>query len=512
MRTANKEAAAKRSPSGSRSSPAPRSRKKKPALQIRMYRHGLGDCFLLRFARSSSDDTFNMLIDCGLIGVAAGAKETMRNVATDIAATCSNRLDVVVMTHEHWDHASGFSTQQAQDIFDAIDIGEVWYAWTEDPGNALGRKLYKERAEKVEALLKAADSLGKSANPIAVERAQSINDFLGFFGLGREIKDSSGKAIGKTRAAFEYLMHRSGVRTRYCNPSKPPITLDDVEGVRVYVLGPPQDEVLLKKSAPTKSGREVYEMASESIFTNAIGAAFSRMGGERNDKHDAVEDCPFDAEWARRHYLPRYVESDSLRELKQQTWENPAEEWRQIGDDWTQIAETLALNLDTHTNNTCLVLAFEFVETGKVFLFPADAQVGNWLSWQALQWTVQNGNEKSKVTGPDLLNRTVFYKVGHHGSHNATLRTHGLEQMESEELVAFIPVIQAQAEKNRWMSMPFTPLVKRLEKKTNGKLLRSDDAYPANKKVQDKYIQRLQESFGDVEVEVQSLYYELKYR
>ena len=43
------------------------------------------------------------------------------------------------------------------------------------------------------------------------------------------------------------------------------------------------------------------------------------------------------------------------------------------------------------------------------------------------------------VTGPDLLKRAIFYKVGHHGSHNATLSEKGLEQMERLR-VAMIPV------------------------------------------------------------------------
>src|SRR6266699_2202355 len=68
--------------------------------------------------------------------------------------------------------------------------------------------------------------------------------------------------------------------------------------------------------------------------------------------------------------------------------------------------------LDSMTNNTSLVLAIELAD-GDVLLFAADAQVGNWLSWQDLKWTVGT----SPVTGPDLLKRTIFYKVGHHGSH-----------------------------------------------------------------------------------------------
>jgi hypothetical protein len=68
--------------------------------------------------------------------------------------------------------------------------------------------------------------------------------------------------------------------------------------------------------------------------------------------------------------------------------------------------------------------------------------------------------------------------VGHHGSHNATLRSQGLEQMTSDELVAFVPVFRAEAEKNRWFGMPFEPLVRRLEEKTNGRIAYSDDQAP----------------------------------
>ena len=101
-----------------------------------------------------------------------------------------------------------------------------------------------------------------------------------------------------------------------------------------------------------------------------------------------------------------------------------AQSWRRIDEDWLGSAAQFALNLDSATNNTSLVLAIELSPGGEVLLFPADAQVGNWLSWQKVQWSL-DGNKT--VTATDLLKRTVFYKVGHHGSHNATLREHGLE-------------------------------------------------------------------------------------
>ena len=53
------------------------------------------------------------------------------------------------------------------------------------------------------------------------------------------------------------------------------------------------------------------------------------------------------------------------------------------------------------------------------------------------------------MTGPDLLACTIFYKVGHHGSHNATLKAKGLEMMKSLKTAA-IPVDQVVAKKMSW--------------------------------------------------------------
>jgi hypothetical protein len=448
-----------------------------PRLRIRMYRHGLGDCLLLRFRRSDGNGTFNLLIDCGIIMVARGAKNVMTRVVEDIAKVCEHRLDVVVMSHEHWDHVSGFSTQQARAVFERITIGEVWYGWTEDPQNELGKRLREERAQKVQALASAVATLAAQVgNPLAIERAGRLGALLGFFGL--DLATAAHGKIGKTREAFDYLLKRSGVKTRYCAPGKSPLSLPGVPEMRVYVLGPPQDEGLIKKSSPSKKGKEVYELASESKLAKNIDSAFLRLGGRLPDRGCAMtDDCPFDP-MLRRRDGHSGTNSSALDQLIGKTWDASGEQWRRIEDDWTQVAETLALNLDSHTNNTCLVLAFEFTDSGEVFLFPADAQVGSWLSWQDLRWQIENPTGFTQVTGPDLLARTVFYKVGHHGSHNATLSSMGLEQMTHEDLVAFVPVFRSHAKKCRWKGMPFGPLVKRLGEKTGGRLLFSDAALP----------------------------------
>ena len=116
--------------------------------------------------------------------------------------------------------------------------------------------------------------------------------------------------------------------------------------------------------------------------------------------------------------------------------------WRRIDSAWLDGLDELALQLDNMTNNTSLVLAIELPD-GEVLLFVADAQVGNWLSWQDL---VLGGEGQGGHRARTCMQRTIFYKVGHHGSHNATLRDRGLGMMPNLQF-AFIPVDHAMAVK-----------------------------------------------------------------
>jgi hypothetical protein len=73
-------------------------------------------------------------------------------------------------------------------------------------------------------------------------------------------------------------------------------------------------------------------------------------------------------------------------------------------------AGELAIRLERFMNNTCLVLAIEFEKSGKVLLFPGDAQSGNWMSWhdRKLKWTIQNDGQSKVVTARGC--QTVFTK------------------------------------------------------------------------------------------------------
>jgi len=150
------------------------------------------------------------------------------------------------------------------------------------------------------------------------------------------------------------------------------------------------------------------------------------------------------------------------------------ESWRTIDDAWMEQAETLALYLDEFTNNSSLALAIELVDSRKVLLFAADAQIGNWVSWNEIVW------EQQGVTTDQLLARTVFYKVGHHASHNATL-VEAFEKMNHPDLVAFIPVHKRDPnitkKKNPW-KMPARNLLKRIQEKTSNRVLQMDNLNP----------------------------------
>lgn len=435
---------------------------------VRMYRQGLGDCFLLTLPKKSGNAY--ILIDCGVLKGTDDSQAEMKAVAADILKTTGGKLDVLVVTHEHWDHVSGFV--QAQEELQQLTVGEVWVAWTEDPKDDLANTLGKRRAMALKAVQGAASRLAASTDPGAMRNATRVNSLLNFYG------GLAAAGQPTTEDAFTWAKARAGDKLKFLRPGES-FTVPGVDSVRVYVLGPPTDVKLLKKSDPTKSAPEVYQLSAGASDLGFLAAVSNSELA--NSQH------PFESFF-------RVPESEARAEpLFANTYQGADDAWRQIEHDWLGSAGRVALQLDSDTNNTSLALAFELAPSKRVLLFPGDAQVGNWMSWGALQWSVTKGKQTRVVDTKQLLARTVLYKVGHHASHNATMRAQGLELMESNDLVAMIPVNRVTARKMEW-NMPFPSLFTRLKEKTQGRIMDAelgleepaDGATPAWKKFRAK--------------------------
>jgi hypothetical protein len=424
------------------------------SVRVRMYRQGLGDCFLLSFPKDRGEA--HVLIDCGVLKGTEATSERIQRVATSIVETTQGRLDALVVTHQHWDHVSGFL--QAQSIFECLQIREVWLAWTEDTTDALAHELTVRKALATSAVRQAALRLGAISDPYAKQTASRLNNLLAFHG-------EFGLAGQQTTArAMDWVKARTGARVRYLTPGSTPFESPAFDNLRIFVLGPPRDPKMLRKSNPSTRASEVYELAGMNGTDLGFLTAASALDQDSPDR-GRPGGQPFD-KWFR---MTDYEAWDDPFFDKYYGFEGEDDEgWRRIESDWLGAAGRLALQLDSHTNNTSLVLAFELLPSKRVLLFPGDAQVGNWLSW-GRSWLPEDTTTPA-VAVTDLLARTVLYKVGHHGSHNATLRELGLELMSSNELTAMLSVDRKTAKKMDWQ-MPFPSLFRRLVEKTNGRIL-----------------------------------------
>src|SRR2546430_4463328 len=108
----------------------------KPEVRVRMYRRLLGDCFLITVGDPAAprNQRVHILIDCGVLQHVQNEQQLMKEVATDIRATIGDYVDLLVITHEHWDHISGFSHAR-RELIDTLKIKELWLAWTERRGD-----------------------------------------------------------------------------------------------------------------------------------------------------------------------------------------------------------------------------------------------------------------------------------------------------------------------------------------------------------------------------------------
>ena len=193
-----------------------------PPVRVRMYRSGLGDCFLVTFDPGGSE--VHMLIDCGSLGATTtGVK--LDKVVADIRETTKDHLHLLIATHEHQDHVCGF--RNCKEEFQMIQVDRVWLAWTENPQDDDAKKIVKYKDDLGAALASAARALTdpKRGDKDSAELGAAIQSILGFAGdpLALGVKglaktlwwcDQSRTACGQSRTLCDQSRTAPVLRSR----------------------------------------------------------------------------------------------------------------------------------------------------------------------------------------------------------------------------------------------------------------------------------------------------------
>jgi hypothetical protein len=455
-----------------------------------MYRIGHGDCFLIAFAGKTPGKPAYVLIDCGYKpgSPAKLAKSTdVKEIGKDIIATTGGFVDVAVVTHEHQDHVNGFTSTN----FPGLKVGKVWFAWTENPTDDIANQLRKKFKDRLLGLI---DTRANLVGMGMDEAAKTVDWFLQyelgednpeeFNGLAHRGAGGKDPAKSANKLAMQFLRGCAPGNPDYLYPHQNVRPVPGAQSARAFVLGPPRNIDKIDDLDPV----------GDENFGDDDGHGFGAASGGA-DVSGLGKGLPFE----RRHALPLdqvFVDRDHGKFFSAYYGRDNAvvpdaddgkeiplnAGWRRMTADDAADAGALALAMNNATNNASLVLAFELSKGGKVLLFVGDAQAGNWRSWSEGEFD----DDGKKVTAKDLLGRTVVYKVGHHGSHNATLKGKSdsknaclawmAQGRHAEEFVAMITAVEDwahQKPKPDW-NHPLPAIKQALVAKAGGRVVQTD--------------------------------------
>ncbi|NTG04944.1 hypothetical protein G6L08_34595 [Agrobacterium rhizogenes] len=346
---------------------------------IRSYQVGFGDCFLLSFDYETEQR--HVLIDFGSTGLPEGVpKNQLDLIAKDIAKQTGGKLTAVIATHRHKDHISGFATKKKGNSSGSIIAGLkpdlVLQPWTEDPDIAAAATGPRRRESSL-----AAYHVSSLAG-MQLAAAKVLSEVRRVRYLTSELRNELSFLGDNNLAnldAIENLM-TMGQRREYASALQATQLQDLLPGVTVDILGPPtiDQSATIEKQRSRDQDEFWHLMAHASSALGPVKAGKVRSLFPLHEVAKNRDQFPIDARWL-------------INQAK-----------RLRGDQMLRIVRIL----DQALNNTSLILLFK--AGSKSLLFPGDAQIENW------SYALNQPEIREKLKTVDL------YKVGHHGSLNAT--------------------------------------------------------------------------------------------
>jgi hypothetical protein len=391
-----------------------------------MYRVGFGDVFLLSIPADGGFE--HILVDCGVHAHDLGA---MPAAVAQMKADTGGKLALVIMTHRHADHISGFASQKAD--FAEFTVERVWMSWFEDPSDSTAFRLQSQFTAVAQHLQSALAATGDTQYTRMVGNALGAGSSNA---VALQVLHSFKTAAGDPTPVDYY---RAG------DPANLPPALV-AAGLTADILGPPTD---LKLVAQMDNHAHQYLTAGDAEDSDAAPT-------------------PFDPAYDKRTFAwPK--EGKSTPPWLEALYD-PAQIKKHIADSMPDALAAAAQNMDDALNNQSVIALFRF--KNKSMLFVGDAQWGNWANFLfggAPAAPNPDLTDQSKA----ILGTLDFLKVGHHGSTNATpidvvkALKQGCVAMCSTDPGAY-------GSPDKGTEVPRAPLLQALGEKTNGQLARSD--------------------------------------
>lgn len=428
--------------------------KRPTQVSIRTYQVGFGDCFLLSFRYADASEK-HVLVDFGTTKLPPKAPKTrMIDIAENIAQRVGAAgLHAIVATHRHADHISGFATNAKGDapgdVIRGLKPKFVVQPWTEDPNiptKATGPKTAVTSQGRHIAMLQAMHDVarqglmvGKNARWLDRERRGRLS-FLGEDNI-------------KNLSAVKNLMAMGKAGTPLYLKANDPAGFDKGLGIKIHVLGPPTVDQWAKVASQAEDRPDEFwqlRRASASFWRFRAAAARSDIEGAQKDSKRR-KPAPL---------FPRHVRAlgptfpVETRWLIHHARNMQAEQLLQI-----------VRELDDAMNNTSVVLVFDMGTKTKAkrLLFPGDAQIENW------EFALANAAHRK------LLASVNLYKVGHHGSRNATPKSlwklfnnRTTDKSDKKRLASLMSTLEGKhGHEDNKSEVPRETLVNALERDTN---------------------------------------------